>query len=167
MKQFILLLLTLASFRVAAQSTTANPPVFTLSKTGTATTVTLKPYKPVKIKTADGRKLTIYDFQSVGDSAIVAFADTVSLREITSIKGKVQGDFWRKAGGNVLAVGSGAFGAASVAAGFSLMMYGIGAPYFLLAVPAFSVTYAGTKLAGPRQFNTTNKWTLQISTIKE
>ena len=166
MKQFILLVLTLASFRVAAQGTTANPPVLTLRKTGTATTLTLRPYKPIKITTEDGRKLTLYNYQSVGDSALVAFSDTVALRDITSIKGKVKGDFWRKAGGNVLAVGSGAYGAAAVALGSVFTMSGAGTPFFLLAVPAFGVTYAGIKIAGPRRFNTTNKWALQISTIK-
>ena len=168
MKQFILLVLTLASFSAAAQGTIATLPVLTLSKTGTATTLTLKPNKPVKITTADGRKLTLYNYQAVGDSALVAMTDTVDLKDITSIKGKVKGDFWRKAGGNVLAIGSGTFGAASVAAGSSLMMeYGVGTPFFLLAVPAFGVTYAGLKLAGPRRFNTTNKWALQISSPKK
>ena len=163
MKQFILFLFILASLSAAAQSTSVSPAILTLSKTGTATTVILKPNKPVKITTADGRKLTLFNYQSVGDSAIVAMADTVALQDITSIKGKVKGDFWRKAGGNVLAVGSGALGAASIALGSALTMYGVGTLYYLLAVPAFGVTYAGSKLAGPRRFNTTDKWVLQIS----
>lgn len=165
MKQLLFVLLALSYFGGAAQNKTFDKPVLLLSKNGASNPreLSIKLNKQIKIKTFDGRKFTFVNYSLVGDSAIAFSTDTLALKDITSIKGTVKGNILRKVGGNVLAAGAGAYGAAAVALGLGTMMAGGGLPFFLLAVPAFGVTYGGTKLAGPRRFDTSEKWTLNIS----
>lgn len=163
MKQPLLILLTFLSLFATAQVKNLNQTVLTLNKTGASNTVYIKPNKPIKIKTVDDRKFTLYSYSLIGDSAIVTFTDTIALRNITSIKGTVKGNILRKVGGNVLAAGAGAYGSGAVALGLGTMMSGASLPFFLLAMPALGVTYAGIKLAGPRRFNTSAEWNLSVS----
>ncbi|RDV13875.1 hypothetical protein DXT99_17770 [Pontibacter diazotrophicus] len=165
MKQLLFVLLVLSYFCCTAQNRNNDNSVLLLSKNGASNPreLSIKLNKQIEVKMLDGRKLTLTHYSLVGDSAIAFSTDTLALRDITSIKGTVKGNILRKVGGNVLAAGAGAYGAAAVALGLGTMMAGGGLPFFLLAVPAFGITYGGSKLAGPRRFDTSEKWTLNIS----
>lgn len=121
------------------------------------------PNEPIKINTIDGQKLTLYDYSLIGDSAIASVTDTIALRDITSIKGKVKGNAFRKISGVVL------FGAgASLAVMYTFVGIAFSIPEaYLLSVPAIGVAYTGRALAEARRFETTRKWSLSISPKSE
>lgn len=164
MKQLLFLLFVLSFFSCTAQNKSVDKPVLLLSKNGVSKPVELeiKAYRPIKVKTSDGRKLTLVDYSVIGDSVIASSTDTVALRDIISIKGKLKGSALRKVGGGLVA-GTGYY--------FVMVGYMVGIVTFhpialAIMVPSAGVAYAGHYISGARHFDTTEKWALSITKVE-
>ncbi|OKL40268.1 hypothetical protein [Pontibacter flavimaris] len=164
MKQLLLLMLVFSYFCCNAQSKSNERSVLLLSKNGALRTVDLelKPSKPIKIKTTDGKKLTLVDYSILGDSVIASSMDTVALKNIASIKGKVKGNTLRKVGGGLVA-GTGYY---FVTVGYVVGILTFHPIALAIMVPSAGVAYAGHYLSGARRFDTTEKWALSINKVE-
>jgi hypothetical protein len=116
-----------------------------------------KPGSFLKIKTINGKELrsTNYTFK---DNAIVMITlmgngivnvDTIPLRNIVKIRGKVYGSAVRKSAGFIFTL-----------SGVPLALMGT---YFgpIGILPGIGLTASGISMMGARSFNTRNKWTLK------
>ncbi|MCX2740379.1 hypothetical protein [Pontibacter anaerobius] len=164
MKQLLLVLLLLLYFCCTAQNRNNNSSVLLLSKNDASKPVKLelKTDKLIKVKTTDGRKLTLVNYSILGDSVIAFSTDTITLRDIASIKGKVKGNALRKVGGGLVA-GTGYY---FVAVGYLVGTLALYPTAYLLILPSAGVAYAGHYLLGARRFNTTEKWALSINKVE-
>ncbi|GAB3204409.1 hypothetical protein ABID22_003324 [Pontibacter aydingkolensis] len=164
MKQLLLVLFIFSYFCCNAQNRNNESSVLLLSKNGTSNPVELelKPNKPIKIKTTDGRKLTLIHYSILGDSVIVSSMDTVALRNIASLKGKVKGNALRKLGGGLVA-GTGYY---FVMVGYLVGTIAFYPPAYLIILPSAGIAYAGHYLSGARHFDTTEKWALSINEVE-
>jgi len=136
-----------------------------ISQTSSGFILKFKPDKLLKIKTLDGRKLISSNYILL-DSTILMIrqsknaaneADTISLKDIASVKGKVYDDFARKIGGGIIAIGClpvGAFSAHVVTL--------FGGSAFMGALPFIGLAAVGLNSMGARRFNTTYMWKLKI-----
>jgi hypothetical protein len=127
-----------------------------------------KPGSFLKIKTINGKELrsTNYTFK---DSAIVMITlmgngivnvDTIPLRNIVKIRGKVYGNADRKVAGTILALtGLPLLGFTMLAAGTSNNSIGTA----MALLPLFAIPASGISLMGARSFNTKDKWTLKTT----
>lgn len=160
MKQLLLILLVLSYFCCNAQNRSSNNSVLLLSKNEASKPVELelKANKPIKVKMTDGRRLTLLNYSIIGDSVIASLTDTVALRDITSIKGKLIGSALRKVGGGLVA-GTGYY---FVMVGYLVGTIALYPPAYLLILPSAGVAYAGHYISGARHFDTTEKWALSI-----
>lgn len=127
-----------------------------------------KPGKMLTIKTSDGRKLISFNYE-FQDSSIVMFnsyrsikpePDTIFIKDITVIKGKVFNDATRKAGGVILALSSPVLGFFPVFA----VSFG-GGPGFLVALPFIGLTGKGLSMTGARKFKIKEVWTLNVTEL--
>ncbi|MFD3001272.1 hypothetical protein ACFS7Z_12930 [Pontibacter toksunensis] len=155
MKQLLILLFVLSFFCCTAQNKSFDKPVILLSKNGVSKPVEIeiKAYKPIKIKTSNGKKLTLVDYSVIGDSVLASSTDTVALSDITRIKGKLKGSPFRKISGGLVA-GTGYY--------FVMVGYVVGIVAFhpialAIMVPSAGVAYAGHYISGARHFDTTEK----------
>ncbi len=124
-----------------------------------------KPGKLLQIKTVDGRKLASKKY-FLQDSSILMISqsniaaikiDTISLKEIASIRGAVYDDSQRKMLGRVIIIASVPIILFSIYASFEVR-----GPMFLYALPFVGTTLAGMSIAGARKFNTIDRWELKV-----
>jgi hypothetical protein len=136
-----------------------------ISKTSSGLILKFKPDKLLRIKTVDGRKIVSSNYILLDNTILMnrksrneaAETDTISLKDIAFIKGKVYDDFGRKIGGGIIVIGYlplGAFSAHVVAL--------FGGSAFMGALPFIGLAAVGLSSMGARRFNTTNMWKLKI-----
>jgi hypothetical protein len=139
--------------------------ILLLSKNGETNSkvLSIKSNKPIKIRTSDGQKFSFVHYTMIGDSVIATSTDTIALKEITSLKGTVKGNVLRKIGGGLVACTGYYF----VIVGYLVGTIALYPPAYLLILPSAGVAYAGHYLSGARRFDTTEKWSLSVSTKAE
>lgn len=105
MKHLMIVLFVFSCFCCTAQNRNNDNSILLLSKNGVSKPVELKikANKPVKVITSDGKELTLVHYSLIGDSVLASSTDTVALRDIASIKGKLKGSAFRKVGGGLVA----------------------------------------------------------------
>ncbi len=168
-KIFLLLLAFIINSAVS-QTTEFKDLILSIEKKSTknqATTIVIMIFKPGKllqIKTVDGRRLASTNYFLQDSSTLLirhykavsnAF-DTVSLRDIASIRGKVYGDTGRILVGGAILIASLPLG------GKFFYTAMVGGPAFLVAIPFVGTSIAGISMLSPRRFNTTDKWELKV-----
>jgi len=135
------------------------------SQTSSMVRLQFKPGKVLQIKTLDGRKLASNKY-FLQDSAIVmimqskiapTIIDTISLNDITFIKGQVFGDSERKAIGAIIAIISLPVGIFPI-----IISAQVGGPIFLVGIPFLAASAVGLSITGARKFNTIDRWELKI-----
>ncbi|MDP2234829.1 MAG: hypothetical protein Q8J88_00220 [Bacteroidales bacterium] len=127
-----------------------------------------KPGKLLQIKTVDGRKLASTNYLMQDSTTLLIRHnmaptndfDTISLQEITSIKGKVYGDEGRKILGGIIAISATYYGIFPVSVVATYLGKGLA---FLAAMPFAGISAAGLSMTGSRRFNTTDRWELKIT----
>jgi hypothetical protein len=124
------------------------------------------PGKLLQIKTVDGRYLNS-DKYFLQDSAIIMIKqsntleiklDTISLKDIASVKGKVYNNNDQKLLGVILTGGGLLMGFYSTA----ITIYSGNPVLMLIMIPSAGITLAGINMMGAKRFNTIDKWELRI-----
>jgi hypothetical protein len=165
MKKLLSFLFFLLCFCGNAQNKSFEASALQLTRNDASTPfwITLKKNSRITVRTVDKKKLTFLGYTFMGDSAIASLTDTVALSDITSVKGDVKGNVLRKISGIILLNAGGYFTIFGVVIGAVLL-----APQgYLICVPAVGIGYIGFLLAGPRNFDTSKKWTLNLSSEPE
>lgn len=164
MKQLLAVLLFLSYFCCSAQNMRSDNQVLVLSRNGASKTTELKikANRPIKIKDIDGKKIRLVNYSVIGDTVLASLTDTVAIKDITSIKGKLKGSAFRKLGGGLM-MGTGYY---FVVVGYLVGTIALYPPAYLLIIPSAGVAYAGYYISGARHYDTTEKWALSVSHLK-
>ncbi|MGV3538934.1 MAG: hypothetical protein ACO1OQ_03940 [Rufibacter sp.] len=120
----------------------------------------VKPRKPLKIKTAGGKKYTFEKYAISSDTLLISGKDTLAFSEIAQLKAWVKESPAREVLGTTLNVIGGFSAIGGVPTGMVYFLFTNSTKVFFLMAPGLALGVIGYILLKPRRFDTSASWQL-------